>query len=63
MGESKSDSGLGFRNFESFNKTMFAKKCCRLFQFPNLLAAKVLKNKYLKKTDLLGADKVLGLHN
>lgn len=58
MGESKSNGELGFRDFESFNRVMFAKQCWRLLQFPDSLAAKVLKDKYLKRTDLLGRCKV-----
>ncbi|XP_042942917.1 uncharacterized mitochondrial protein AtMg00310-like [Carya illinoinensis] len=46
MGKGKTSGGLGFRNFESFNLAMLAKKGWRLLQNPNSLAAQVLSAKY-----------------
>lgn len=46
LGRSKNRGGLGFRELESFNSTLLAKQWWRLIQFPNSLAASVIKGKY-----------------
>ncbi|XP_042972999.1 uncharacterized protein LOC122304801 [Carya illinoinensis] len=55
MGVSKAEGGLGFRELESFNSALLAKQCWRLLSNPRSLAAKVLKDKYYRNSDLLQA--------
>lgn len=55
MGVPKVEGGLGFRELESFNSDLLAKQCWRLFTDPQSLAAKVLKNKYFRHSNLLHA--------
>ncbi|KAF5442763.1 hypothetical protein F2P56_035387 [Juglans regia] len=42
MGKAKSVGGIGFRDLECFNKSMFAKQCWRLIQEPDSLVANKL---------------------
>nr|XP_027071698.1 uncharacterized protein LOC113696490 [Coffea arabica] len=51
--EVKGKGGLGFRDLEAFNVALLAKQIWRVVTNPNLLVSKVLKAKYMKKTDWL----------
>jgi hypothetical protein len=53
---SKKQGGLGFRDAYAFNITMLAKQSWRLLQNPNSLCAKILKAKYFRDGDVLGAQ-------
>jgi hypothetical protein len=46
MGSAKDQGGLGFWDLICFNKALLAKQCWRLLQFPNSLAANIIKAKY-----------------
>lgn len=46
---------MGFRNFSSFNQIVMAKQGWRLLQFPESLVAKIVKARYFKQTNFLGA--------
>lgn len=43
LGFPKSEGGLGFRSFKSFNDALLAKQCYRLISEPNSLWASVLR--------------------
>jgi hypothetical protein len=55
LGRSKNSGGLGYRDLESLNIYLLAKKGWRLIQKPNSLAARVLKEKYFPKKSFLEA--------
>ncbi|XP_035547368.1 uncharacterized protein LOC118348906 [Juglans regia] len=55
MGKAKSEGGMGFRELQSFNTALLAKQCWRVLNMPFSVAARVLKDKYFKNTDLLKA--------
>ncbi|XP_042969115.1 uncharacterized protein LOC122301804 [Carya illinoinensis] len=55
MGDSKKRGGLGFRELESFNKAMLAKQVWRMLNNPSSLVARVMKEKYFKRENLLEA--------
>jgi ribonuclease HI/exonuclease III len=55
MGRSKSKGGMGFRDLISFNKALLAKQCWRLIQYPDSLAALIIKEKYFSRGDFLSA--------
>lgn len=55
MGEAKAIGGLGFIDFESFNKTMLAKHCWRFLTNQNSLATIIFQEKYFRKETLLKA--------
>lgn len=57
MCNSKACGGMGFRDVESFNKALLAKKCWRLIQNPNALWAQVIKGIYYPNGDFLNALK------
>ena len=56
----KWEGGLGFRNLGTFNKAMLAKQCWRIIQFPDSLAARVLKGCYFNSSSVLSARGVSG---
>jgi hypothetical protein len=47
---SKSQGGIGFRDFSLFNQAMSGKQGWRLLMRPNSLCARVLKGKYIIQT-------------
>ncbi|GAU38494.1 hypothetical protein TSUD_64740 [Trifolium subterraneum] len=51
----KAHGGLGFRNFEAFNKAMVAKQVWNIVQNPNSLVAKLLKARYFPRSYLFVA--------
>ncbi|XP_035543149.1 uncharacterized mitochondrial protein AtMg00310-like [Juglans regia] len=53
MGVVKASGGLGFRELVSFNKALLAKQCWRMLTNPHSLAAKVLKDKYFRHSEIL----------
>ncbi|GAU48907.1 hypothetical protein TSUD_99640 [Trifolium subterraneum] len=52
----KAHGGLGFRNFEAFNKAMVAKQVWNIFQNPNSLVAKLIKARYFPHSSLFEAS-------
>lgn len=55
LGETKAQSGLGFRDLEAFNKSFLAKQIWRLFESPLSFAAQILKFKYFSFSRVLDA--------
>ncbi|GAU48531.1 hypothetical protein TSUD_98640 [Trifolium subterraneum] len=51
----KAYGGLGFRNFESFNKAMVVKKVWNIVQNLNSLVAKLIKARYFPRSSLFEA--------
>ncbi|GAU43245.1 hypothetical protein TSUD_241360 [Trifolium subterraneum] len=51
----KAHGGLGFRNFEAFNKAMVAKQVWNIIQNPNTLVAKLIKARYFPHSSLFEA--------
>ncbi|GAU37962.1 hypothetical protein TSUD_269770 [Trifolium subterraneum] len=51
----KAHEGLGFRNFEAFNKAMVAKQVWNIVQKPNSLVAKLIKAIYFPRSSLFEA--------
>lgn len=54
---SKSQGGIGFRDFALFNQAMLGKQGWRLMMRPSSLCARVLKGKYYLNSDFLSATK------
>ncbi|GAU44672.1 hypothetical protein TSUD_243690 [Trifolium subterraneum] len=52
----KAKGGLGFHNFEAFNKAMVAKQAWNIIQNPESLAAKIIKARYFPRSSLLEAS-------
>lgn len=55
MGRSKSQGGMGFRDLDCFSRALLAKQCWRLVQYPQSLAAQIIKAKYYPKASLVEA--------
>ncbi|XP_035551035.1 uncharacterized protein LOC118349641 [Juglans regia] len=55
MGTAKTEGGMGFRELQNFNTALLAKQCWRIMTMPQFVAARVLKDKYFKHSDLLKA--------
>lgn len=53
LGETKSQGGLDFKDFEAFNKSLIAKQICHLIDSPNSLAGQILKSKYYPSSGVL----------
>ncbi|GAU46665.1 hypothetical protein TSUD_184530 [Trifolium subterraneum] len=51
----KAYGGLGFRNFEAFNKAMVAKQVWNIVQNPNSLVVKLIKARYFPRSSLFEA--------
>ncbi|GAU27012.1 hypothetical protein TSUD_313740 [Trifolium subterraneum] len=51
----KAHGGLGFRNFEAFNKAMVAKQVWNIVQNPNSLVVKLIKARYFPHSSLFEA--------
>ncbi|KAK2638391.1 hypothetical protein Ddye_026186 [Dipteronia dyeriana] len=49
----KSEGGLGFRDLETFNRSLLAKQCWQNFRNPNSLSTNVLKGCYFEKENFL----------
>jgi hypothetical protein len=56
MGLSKGDGGMGFRDFQSFNKVLLAKQCWRLWNQPDNLVRQIIKTKYYPHSSILEAS-------
>ncbi|CAL2240124.1 unnamed protein product [Prunus armeniaca] len=48
--------GLGFKNFEAFNKAMVAKQAWRILEKPTSLVVKILKARYFPHDDFMQAS-------
>jgi hypothetical protein len=57
----KGEGGLDFRDIQTFNLAMLAKKAWRLIKSPNSLCARVLKAKYFKQGSVLNAVSSQGM--
>ena len=57
LGLPKSEGGLGFRNFMSFNDVLLAKQCWGLFSDPTSLWASILKARYFPNCSILDATR------
>ena len=53
--KSKSNGGMGFRNFQAFNLAMLAKQGWRLLSNPDSLCAKVYQARYYLNGDVLNS--------
>ena len=53
----KTDGGLGFRDFLTFNQSLLAKQSWRLLTNPNSLCGRVVKGKYFHNCDFMNARK------
>lgn len=56
----KSEGGLGFRDFLTFNQALLAKQAWRLLTNPTSLCAQVLKGKYFSDCGFMDAKKKRG---
>jgi hypothetical protein len=55
MGIPKSKGGMGFRDFNYFNKALLAKQCWRLWSSPDGLVSQILRAKYYTNSTILEA--------
>jgi hypothetical protein len=55
MGVPKSKGGMGFRDFNFFNKALLAKQCWRLWRSPDSLVSQILRAKYYAHNSILEA--------
>jgi len=53
---SKSEGGLGFRDLAKCNDALLAKQVWRIIQNPNSLLARVMKARYFRDDNILGAN-------
>jgi hypothetical protein len=53
MGIPKSKGGMGFRDFNYFNKALLAKQCWRLWSSPDGLVSQILRAKYYTNSTIL----------
>ncbi|KAG6650561.1 hypothetical protein CIPAW_06G052300 [Carya illinoinensis] len=56
MGIIKSQGGLGFRDFISFNRALLAKQLWRMIKVPQSLVSRVFKEKYFLNCDVMEAE-------
>ena len=52
----KTNGGMGYRDFRSFNKALLVKQCWRLWQTHNRLLAKIMEAKYDSGANILEAQ-------
>jgi hypothetical protein len=55
MGIPKSKGGMGFQDFNCFNKAFLAKQCWRLWKSPDNLVSQILREKYYVNSSILEA--------
>ena len=55
MGTPKLQGGMGFWDFNCFNKALLAKQCWRLCKSPDSLVSRILKEKYFANSSILEA--------
>jgi hypothetical protein len=55
MGIPKSKGGMGFWDFNCFNKALLTKQCWRLWKSPNSLVSRILREKYYANSSILEA--------
>jgi hypothetical protein len=53
LGISKSDGGMGYRDFRSFNKALLAKQAWRLWNIPNSLTSQIMEAEYYRGGNFL----------
>ncbi|XP_042954568.1 uncharacterized protein LOC122290977 [Carya illinoinensis] len=56
MGTVKNQGGLGFRDFNSFNRALLAKQLWRMIKEPQSLVSRVFKEKYFLNCEVMEAE-------